>query len=126
MRTYPHVEVAKTKEKLEGQLRNILNCFLKRNAKIGYFQGLNFLACHLLNVMKHEEYAFWTLCQIVECYLPLDYFSNFFGVLIDQKVLDECILIRFPQLANHFEQIEFRSELLSMPWFVQLMVNKMP
>ena len=48
--------------RLHAQLRNVLNCFLKRNAKIGYFQGMNFLAAHLLSQMRNEEYAFWTLC----------------------------------------------------------------
>ena len=44
---------------------------------------MNFIAAHLLQVMSNEEYAFWTLCQMIETYLPLDYFSNFFGVLVD-------------------------------------------
>ena len=34
-----------------------------------------------------EEEAFWTLNQIIEKYLPLDYYSNMVGVLVDQKVL---------------------------------------
>ena len=52
----------KMRVRLHAQLRNVLNCFLKRNAKIGYFQGMNFLAAHLLSQMRNEEYAFWTLC----------------------------------------------------------------
>ena len=32
----------------------------------------------------------------------------------------------FPQLANHYEAIGFSTELLSMPWFVQLLAGKMP
>lgn len=48
--------------------------------------------------MANEEYAFWTLCQIIECYLPLDYFSNFFGASVDQKVLLEFIERLFPEL----------------------------
>ena len=87
---------------------------------------MNFIAAHLLQVMRNEEYAFWTLCQMIETYLPLDYFSNFFGVLVDQKVLDELLTRMFPQLAEHFREIYFSTELLSMPWFVQLLAGKMP
>ena len=116
----------KTKKKLMQQLRSVLIAFLRRNAKIGYFQGMNFLVAHLLQQMKQEEYAFWTLCQIVEHYLPLDYFSNFFGVSVDQRVLDWYIKKMFPDLAAHFENIDFSVEMLSMSWFVQLLVNKMP
>ena len=39
----------------------------------------------------NEEQAFWVTCMIIERYLPLDYYSNFFGVLADQRVLDELI-----------------------------------
>lgn len=79
---------------------------------------MNFIVAHLLNQMRNEEYAFWTLCQIVENYLPLDYFSNFFGVVVDQKVLDDFIWKMSPDLAEHFEQIGFTTDLLSMSWFV--------
>ena len=87
---------------------------------------MNFIAAHLLSQMRNEEYVFWTLCQIIEQYLPLDYFSNFFGVVVDQKVLDDMIGRMFPRLAEHFDHIGFSTELLSMAWFVQLLVNKMP
>ena len=87
---------------------------------------MNFIAAHLLSQMRNEEYAFWTLCQIIEQYLPLDYFSNFFGVVVDQKVLDEQIKRMYPELSLHFDEIGFSTELLSMSWFVQLLVNKMP
>ena len=53
---------------------------------MGYCQGVNFIAARLLTCMKEEE-AFWVLNQIIEKYLPLDYYSNMVGVLVDQKVL---------------------------------------
>jgi hypothetical protein len=34
----------------------------------------------------NEEEAFWTLCMILETILPVDYYSNMIGVLIDQKI----------------------------------------
>jgi len=33
-----------------------------------------------------EEEAFWCLVQIVEVILPMDYYTNLLGVLIDYKV----------------------------------------
>ena len=103
---------------MQSQLGNILRCMVKRNAKIGYAQGMNVIAAHLLTVIGSEEYAFWTLCQIMECYLPLDYFSNFFGVAIDQKVLEEFVEKLFPELAAHFYDIGFSLDMLSLSWFV--------
>ena len=65
-----------------GPLRNVLYSIVVRNPTIGYCQGMNFIAARLLYCMKEEE-AFWTMTQIVECYLPLDYYSNMIGVLVD-------------------------------------------
>lgn len=98
---------------------------MKRNPKVGYFQGMNFIAAQLSIVMDEEE-AFWTLCQIIESYFPLDYFANFCGVLVDQKVFCHLLQQRLPDLAAHFEDLGFNSELLTFAWFVQMFVNKMP
>lgn len=51
--------------------------------------------------MLNEEEAFWTLVQIVEVYLPLDYYSNLLGVLIDLKVFKDLMSKRLPKLCKH-------------------------
>jgi hypothetical protein len=48
------------KEKI-APLRNVLAAYVKRNTRIGYLQGMNFLVARLLVVMGEEE-AFWMLC----------------------------------------------------------------
>ena len=69
-------------EELIVPLRNVLCTYTKRNPTVGYCQGMNFIVGRLLRFMKEEE-AFWTLAMIVETILPLDYYSNMVGVLID-------------------------------------------
>jgi hypothetical protein len=49
-------------------------------------------------VMSEEE-AFWTLVQMVEVYLPIDYYSNLLGVLIDLKVFKDLMNRRLPNLC---------------------------
>ena len=73
-----------------------------------------------------EEEAFWVLCQIIEVYFPLDYFAGFFGVLVDQKVFDNFMQQRHPELTMHFDNIGFNTDLLTFPWLVQIFVNKIP
>lgn len=68
-----------------GPLRRVLSAFVQRCPTVGYCQGFNFIAARLLMAMPEEE-AFWTLVQIVEVILPLDYYSNLVGVLLDIKV----------------------------------------
>ena len=43
---------------------------------------MNFIGANLLECMDEED-AFWTLTQIIENYLPLEYYSNMLGVVLD-------------------------------------------
>lgn len=66
-------------------LKKVLDAYVKRNPTVGYCQGMNFIVGRLLQFMNEEE-SFWTLCMIIETILPIDYYSNMIGVLIDQKI----------------------------------------
>ena len=63
-------------------LRNVLTTFLKRNPTIGYCQGMNFIVGNLLRYMGEEE-AFWVFVSITENLLPIDYYSDMLGILVD-------------------------------------------
>jgi hypothetical protein len=41
---------------------------------------------HIRDEERDEEDAFWIFVQMVESILPLDYYSNMVGALIDQKI----------------------------------------
>jgi Rab-GTPase-TBC domain len=43
---------------------------------------MNFIVARLLNFMSEEE-AFWCLTMLVETILPIDYFSNMVGIMVD-------------------------------------------
>jgi Rab-GTPase-TBC domain len=49
-----------------------------------------------------EEESFWTLTMLIETILPLDYYSNMVGVLIDQHVFKNAVNFFFPDLYEHF------------------------
>jgi hypothetical protein len=66
---------------------------------------MNFIVARLLEIMDEEE-AFWMLCQMSECLLPMDYYSNLLGVLIDLKVLEELLKRKRPRLLKHLESSE--------------------
>jgi len=71
-------------------LWNVLACYLKWNPTIGYCQGFNFIGAQLIKTLNEEE-AFWVLTQILESYLPLDFYDMMVGVLIDQEVFFEIM-----------------------------------
>jgi hypothetical protein len=45
------------------------------------------------------------LATIIESMLPIDYYSNMVGILIDQKVFSSLIKEKIPDLCEHFESI---------------------
>jgi hypothetical protein len=72
-----------------------------------------------------EEESFWMLCQLTESLVPMDYYSNLLGVLIDLKVLRALLERKKPKLLEHLEAFDppFTINLLAFQWFVTLFVH---
>ena len=115
---------AEERKKPTDALRSILHCYVKRNPSVGYCQGMNFIGANLLECMDEED-AFWTLTQIIENYLPLEYYSNMLGVVLDQKVLYDLLERHLPEMYDHFEACSFNLDLLSFQWLVCLFSGKL-
>lgn len=79
---------------------------------------MNFLLGTILAAGFDEEEAFWLLTQILETYLPVDYFSIMSGVLIDMKIFDYLIQKKLPKLSEHIQKIGLDSSLFSVQWFI--------
>jgi hypothetical protein len=56
-------------------LRRILSAYARRNAAVGYCQGLNFLGGTFLLLLPEED-AFWCLAAVVESLLGSAYFDE--------------------------------------------------
>ena len=89
-RTFPYLDFYKIEEN-KKKLTNILTAFTRRNSTIGYSQGFNFIAGKLLYVVQDEEKTFWIFTQIIENYLPGDFYLLFYGVRKDMKVIEKII-----------------------------------
>jgi hypothetical protein len=103
LRTFPNHSSMDT----EGcaALRRLLNAYACHNSRVGYCQGMNFLAGVLLLFM-HEEDAFWALDVLVEGILK-DYFvEDMSGALLDQLVCKELLQQHFPTVMQHTEQLQ--------------------
>lgn len=120
-RTFPTDSQEKVDE-LIIPLRNVLCTYVLRNPSGVYCQGMNSIAARLLCCMSEEE-AFWTFAQVVETYLPLDFYSNLLGVLIDQRVMEYLMGKHLPKLCQHFEEQGWNADLQIFKWFVQLFVG---
>jgi hypothetical protein len=86
---------------------------------------MNFIVGRLVKYMNEEE-AFWTTAMILEITLPIDYYSNMIGVLIDQKVFFELLKKKLPDVVEHLIKIQFDPSLLAFQWFVCFFTYNLP
>ena len=103
-RTFPTSEYFKNNDKNKQKLTNILTAFTRRNATIGYSQGFNFIVGKLLMVVDDEEKVFWIFTQIIENYLPGDFFLLFYGVRKDMKIIEKLIKKQLQILDSDIEK----------------------
>ena len=52
---------------------------------------MNFIVGNILRYCEQEEDAFWLFVSIVENILPLDYYSDLLGILVDQKIFESIL-----------------------------------
>ncbi len=63
---------------------------------------------------------------MVESILPIDYYSNMVGVLVDQRIFYELFRNKIPDLCEHLESVGFDPSLLAFQWLVCLLGYQMP
>ncbi|CAM6078912.1 unnamed protein product [Sphagnum tenellum] len=108
-------------------LRRLLVAYSFRDSRVGYCQGMNFVAAMLLLVMKTEEDAFWMLAVLLENVLFNDcYAENLYGCHVEQRVYKDMFKKKFPRLATHLEKIEFDVSLVTTEWFLCLFAKSLP
>ncbi|XP_002961883.2 growth hormone-regulated TBC protein 1 [Selaginella moellendorffii] len=108
-------------------LRRVLVAYSFRDSRVGYCQGMNFVAGLLLVVMKTEEDAFWMLAVLLENVLLSDTYSdNLYGCHIEQRVFKELLRKKCTRLALHFEAMDFDVSLLTTEWFLCLFAKTLP
>lgn len=105
---------------IHAQMLRILHAYTKRNPQVGYCQGMNNIVLMILKVVNDEEAAFWLFCMIIECVLPLDYYSMMIQVLIDQKVLMHLLSTKNPKFLQKYSDLEVELIMKSFQWFICL------
>ena len=104
-RTFPE-DKSFTEEKIQS-LKNILIAYSRRNCTLGYCQGFNYIVGKLLKVIKDEENVFWIFVQILENILPINYYYNSVGIIIDNNIFVEHLKTKDKDLMDHFENNKF-------------------
>jgi len=64
--------------------------------------------------------------MLIESIVPLDYYSNLVGVLIDQSIYHQLMRERLPDLCQHFESIGLDLSFLAINWITCLLGTGLP
>ena len=125
-RTFPDEKICMQEEFLQ-KLKNILICYSTRNTSIGYCQGMNFIVGRLLLIMDNEEQTFWLFIQIIEKILPLVYYSELIGIIVETSLMDTLISVYMPKLHKFLLKNNFHVPLRNFihKWMVCLFTQTM-
>ena len=115
------------KENFLEKLKNILICYSTRNTSVGYCQGMNFIAGRLLLIMGNEEQAFWLFIQIMEKILPVIYYSELVGIVVETTLIENLVSLYFPDLYQYLLNNNFNIPLRNFihKWMVCLFTQTM-
>ena len=121
-RTYPNDEYFKKPEN-KKKIKNLLTAYSRRNSKIGYCQGFNFIAARLLRIFDKEEEAFWIFVQIIENILPCEYYSELVGIMRDCSLCLTILKETNKKVMKKLEGFEVVLNNLLYKWFISLFVE---
>jgi TBC domain-containing protein kinase-like protein len=110
------------------KLKRILKGWVISNPNLVYWQGLDSLCAPFLYLnFNCEEVAFGCLTNFVNKYAPYFFLKDNSAVIHEYlTVFSHLIAFHDPELANHFEKIDFRPDLYAIPWFLTMFAHVFP
>lgn len=106
------------------KLNEVLLAYSRRNAEVGYCQGMNLITACLLLIMPSAEDAFWLLTSIIENILPQGYYDHsLLASRADQQVLRQYVSEILPKLSAHLDNMGVELEALTFQWFLSVFTD---
>ncbi|KAI1007852.1 hypothetical protein K3495_g378 [Podosphaera aphanis] len=107
-----------------SKLNEVLLAYSRRNAEVGYCQGMNLITACLLLIMPTAEEAFWLLTSIIENILPQGYYDHsLLASRADQQVLRQYVSEILPRLSGHLDSLGVELEALTFQWFLSVFTD---
>eukprot|EP00826_Nyctotherus_ovalis_P026380 TRINITY_DN2060_c0_g1_i18.p1 TRINITY_DN2060_c0_g1~~TRINITY_DN2060_c0_g1_i18.p1 ORF type:complete len:404 (+),score=88.90 TRINITY_DN2060_c0_g1_i18:627-1838(+) len=121
----------------QAALRNVLTAFTVYNPRLGYCQGMNFIAGFLLIISGfREEESFWAFTSIMTHKIGGDlirvegiegfYSENFPLLRVMNGLFAELLGKIAPALKVHFTDIQLSEELWLSKWLSMLFLHNLP
>ena len=65
------------------------------------------------------------MCQLIENILPLNFYSEMAGLIVDQKIFEKFMKFYHPDIFKNFEKAGLTLETITTQWFVSLFAQNM-
>ena len=86
-------------------------------------QSMNYLAAHVVMVVRHEETAFWIIAALVETFFVGYYADRLPMFLLDQGIFVRTVEKQLPELAKRMAEFPGGTETFVPLWFLCSYVN---
>ena len=109
-------------KKHQKKLRNILMCLVHLFKEIGYFQGMNYIAGFLYQILDfNEEKTFYYMLAMLKNTKFKNIFQNELALLQRFfEVFKKILIIYIPEIYQHLMNNEVNENYYMPPWFLTL------
>ena len=102
-------------------MKNVLTAYSRRNSRVGYVQGQNFIVRAILDLIQTEEDTFWVYCFVIEECFSVGYFINLKTLMLDSLIFRVLLKAVDPKLVVKLESLkDFHLDIVTFQWFLSL------
>jgi hypothetical protein len=109
----------------QESLKNVLKAVSITHSRMGYCQGLNFVAGTFLMYLSDEE-AYWLLHSIMTKYPMEALYADLTNLQKPLYVIDQLVKEKFPKVAALFENQDIRAVIYAPGWLLTLYATALP
>ncbi|CAH1403457.1 unnamed protein product [Nezara viridula] len=125
-RTFPDNIFFNSSDEHQEMLFRVLIAYAHHNKKVGYCQGMNYIAGLILLVTKNEDSTFWLLKALVENILPDYYSPTMDGLLTDIDTVSELVRLKYPEVSKHVAELGLPWPVITTKWFICIYCEVLP
>lgn len=108
------------------KLSRVLNAIALYDSKLGYVQGMNFVAGAIL-IHCEESIAFWLFIELLENYEMREvYDDGLIGMYRHSAILEKFISKYMPEINDHFEEVDVKVEMFMSDWVISFLCSYIP
>ena len=124
-RTFPEIPEFQNGKEKYNKLYHILYAYANYNEKIGYAQGLNFLAGYSIYLFDKEEECFIFVDGLIQKFKLEDFLGVNNNLKFKIEIIDSHLKLNCQTVYNYLKEIHLSHEFFSINWVITLFANSM-